>query len=233
MTPRKNRTPKRTGRHAAPKRLTQSLGVLLAAAFAAAGLGGIVATTDNPADPAPTASADVSRETSAPTTEPIEELTPEATPSVAPEDQVSLPPVVEGVPVTRVVDGDTIRVMTDGQEVQVRMIGLDTPETVHPREPVQCYGPEASAEAKRLLEDATVVLTPDPTQDQVDHYGRALAYVEVDGVDFAEHMIREGFAREYTYKFAYQRADTYREAEDQAQAEGRGLWSADTCDGQV
>lgn len=137
-------------------------------------------------------------------------------------------PVGAAATVQRVVDGDTADVQfTGGQAHRLRIIGIDTPETVDPSQPVQCYGPEASARARELLTGQTIALTADPTQDAVDRYGRVLVYVALpDGRDFGEVMVREGFAREYTYRTAYQRQATYRAAEAEARAAGRGLWGA-------
>ena len=66
--------------------------------------------------------------------------------------------------VTKVVDGDTIRVDDNGQTLKIRMIGLDTPETVDPRKPVQCFGLEASAQAKTILGGQSVYLETDPSR---------------------------------------------------------------------
>ena len=75
----------------------------------------------------------------------------------------------------RVIDGDTIEVSIDGSEEDVRYIGVDTPETVKPGAPVQCYGPQASAANHRLVEGRTVRLVFD--RERRDAYGRLLAYV--------------------------------------------------------
>ena len=77
--------------------------------------------------------------------------------------------------VVRVIDGDTIEVSIGGQEEDVRYIGVDTPETVKPGTPVQCYGPQASAENHRLVDGRTVRLVFD--RERRDVYGRLLAYV--------------------------------------------------------
>ena len=91
------------------------------------------------------------------------------------------PTMPQGVPgpftVTKVVDGETIWVDNNGQRQKIRMIGLDTPESVDPRKPVQCFCIEASAQAKIIVGGQSVYLETDPSQDTVDKDGRTLAYV--------------------------------------------------------
>jgi micrococcal nuclease len=90
----------------------------------------------------------------------------------------AMPQGVQGpYTVLRVVDGDTIHVSVDGKKLKIRMIGLDTPEVVDPRKPVQCFGREASAQAKTILGGQQVYLETDPSQDSIDKYGRTLVYV--------------------------------------------------------
>ena len=135
--------------------------------------------------------------------------------------------------VHRVVDGDTVHVMLDGRRVTLRLIGMDTPETVAPNRPVDCFGREASDRAKTLLEGQTVLLETDPSQDELDRYGRMLAYVWFqDGRMFNMQMIAEGYAHEYTYRTAYRYQSQFRAAQREAQQGNRGLWSPDTCAGQ-
>ena len=106
--------------------------------------------------------------------------------------------------VLKVVDGDTIHVSANGQKLKIRMIGLDTPETVDPRKPVQCFGREASARAKTILGGQQVYLETDPSQDTIDKYGRTLAYVWIaSGRLFNLDMIADGYAFEYTYDLPY------------------------------
>jgi micrococcal nuclease len=128
--------------------------------------------------------------------------------------------------VSSTVDGDTLHVDCHGQAVTVRVIGLDTPETKDPRKPVQCFGPEASAEAARVLPHGHVVrLVADPTQDARDRYQRTLAYVMLaNGTDYGLHMISRGFGREYTFRAPYQRQISYKSAQSQAIRAGLGLW---------
>lgn len=182
----------------------------LTAFLAAAGLTGIAVTADDPAPRPPAASS---------------------RPSAAPESPSPSPEGKGPYEVLRVVDGDTVHVLIDGVDETLRLIGMDTPETVHPRKPVECFGPEASDEAKSMLAGQDVYVITDPTQGNSkgrDHYGRLLAYVELeDGTDFAEHMILNGFAEEYLFADPYTRHDDYAAAEDLAQEADLGLWS--TC----
>lgn len=137
--------------------------------------------------------------------------------------------------VSHVVDGDTFSVSLDtasssehsGQTATIRVLGINTPETVDPRRPVQCYGPEASAEAKRLLTGGTVSFAFSPDRELTDKYGRYLAYVYMsDGLLYNEYMIEQGFAREYTVGSAYSLQSEFRAAQAEAKKAHRGLWSA-------
>ena len=110
------------------------------------------------------------------------------------------------------------------------MIGLDTPETVDPRKPVQCFGREASAQAKTLLGGQQVYLETDPSQDTIDKYGRTLAYVwTASGRLFNLDMIADGYAHEYTYDLPYRYQAEFKAAENDARARERGLWSPGAC----
>lgn len=129
--------------------------------------------------------------------------------------------------VTRVADGDTFTAERDGDELKVRMIGVNTPESVDPRRPVECFGVEASDRLKNLLTGETVTLVEDASQGSTDKYGRALRYVENDGRDVGLRMITEGFAYEYTYRAPYERQDEYKTAQQMVEAAGEGLWSVE------
>ena len=153
-----------------------------------------------------------------------------AMPAVAPISTTAAA-VAELVQAVDVVDGDTIKVNLNGKTETIRIIGLDTPETQDPRKPVQCFGLEASNKAKEMLAGKQVRLTPDPTQDTRDKYGRLLVYVEVGGIDYGLWMIRNGYAHEYTYEVPYQRQAEYKAAYREAREKGVGFWAADTCSG--
>jgi len=133
-------------------------------------------------------------------------------------------------PVAKVVDGDTIDVMVNSEKVRVRLIGLDTPEIVDPRKPVQCFGKEASDKAKQILTGTSVRLEMDPSQDTYDKYGRLLAYAFLqDGTNFDKYMIAEGYGHEYTYNLPYKYQKEFRAAEKKARDEKKGLWADGVC----
>jgi micrococcal nuclease len=134
--------------------------------------------------------------------------------------------------VTSVVDGDTIKVNVNGTVETLRLIGMDTPETVDPRKPVQCFGNEASNKAKELLVGTKVHLEKDPTQGELDKYGRTLAYIyREDGLFYNKHMIEQGYAHEYTYKTPYKYQAEFKASQKSAQENLSGLWSPTTCNG--
>lgn len=134
--------------------------------------------------------------------------------------------------VSSVVDGDTVKVNINGTIETLRLIGMDTPETVDPRKPVQCFDKEASNKAKELLNGKKVRIEEDPTQGELDKYGRRLAYIyREDGLFFNKYMIEQGYAHEYTYNTPYKYQTEFKVAQKSAQENLRGLWSPDTCNG--
>ena len=128
--------------------------------------------------------------------------------------------------IVRDVDGDTIKVkLASGEVTSVRLIGIDTPETHKPGVKVECGGPEASANAAKLAPaGAEVVLTPDPTQDYRDKYGRLLAYASVGGHSLQLAQLRAGWAEVYVFKHDFQRVGSFRRASAVAKKHGRGVW---------
>lgn len=137
----------------------------------------------------------------------------------------------EAATIIRVIDGDTVDVEVGGRRERLRLIGLDTPESVDPRRPVECFGREASARAKALLPaGARVQLEADATQGERDRYGRLLRYIVLaDGRNFAEVMIRDGYGFEYTFRFPYRYQDAFKAAQREARANERGLWKPGAC----
>jgi micrococcal nuclease len=128
--------------------------------------------------------------------------------------------------VVRVVDGDTIVVSIDGREDRVRYIGIDTPESVKPGTPVQCYAKRASKENARLVAGREVRLVADA--EARDRYGRRLAYVyrSGDGLLVNLELARAGYARPLTIAPNVAHADEIATAARAARRAGRGLWNA-------
>lgn len=138
--------------------------------------------------------------------------------------------------VTKVVDGDTIDVRTidpttgtpgGGRPTRIRMIGFNTPESVDPRRPVQCFGKEASKHMTSLAPVGTAVRL-ERDAEQHDRYGRTLAYVyrASDGMFLNLQMVTDGYAHILSIPPNVTYADRFREAERNARASNLGLWSA-------
>jgi micrococcal nuclease len=128
------------------------------------------------------------------------------------------------VRVVRVVDGDTIVASVGGEREYVRYIGVDTPETVKPDTPVQCYGPRASAVNRRLVEGRTVRLVLD--REARDDYGRLLAYVHAGSRFVNAELVRGGYARTLAIEPNTSHAAQLHRLEARAAKAGRGLWGA-------
>jgi micrococcal nuclease len=142
------------------------------------------------------------------------------------------------VTVTRVVDGDTMKVtFENGTEDTVRLLGVDTPEvhsenspdefagvpeTDEGRECLRRYGERASSFAKETLEGETVTLQFDPDSDRRGYYGRLLGYLVLDGQNFNYRLVAEGHARVYDSSFSLK--EGFYDAEASAQSSGTGLW---------
>lgn len=133
----------------------------------------------------------------------------------------------ETAKVSRVIDGDTIKVLINSKEETVRLIGIDSPEVLDERKPVQCFGKQASDKAKEILTGKTIILELDPTQKNRDEYGRLLRYIFLDDLNFNKSMISEGYVREYTFKSSsYKYQSEFIQAEKKAKKENKGLWGS-------
>ena len=135
------------------------------------------------------------------------------------------PDNTEKVHVERVVDGDTF-VASDAhhKRLKVRLIGMDTPETVKPNTPVQPYGKEASNYSKKHLNQQDVYLEYD--KEREDRYGRTLAYVWLDQhTMFNKELVEKGLAREKYFAPNGKYRDVFKRAERQAKKEQRNIWS--------
>lgn len=128
--------------------------------------------------------------------------------------------------VVKVVDGDTIHVQVGSTREKVRYIGVDTPETKHPRKPVQCFGQKASDFNERLVGGETVRLVRDV--EERDRYGRLLAYVHRtrDGLFVNAELARLGYAQPLTIAPNVRFAERFAALAQDARHAGRGLWSA-------
>lgn len=137
-------------------------------------------------------------------------------------EPVHVPPVSEAgiAHVQRVVDGDTL-LLTGGE--RVRLIGVDTPESVKPDAPVEPLGREASDFTKRMAEGKDVRLEFD--RERVDQYGRTLAFVYVGDLFLNEELIRQGYSRAETrFPFRSDLQRRFKEVEEEAREARRGIW---------
>lgn len=134
----------------------------------------------------------------------------------------------EEVTIDRVVDGDTVKVeLPSGKTETVRLLLIDTPESIHPEKPDQPYGEEASGFAKKRLKEGQTV-TLEKGKPERDKYDRLLGYIWVDDENFNQLMIKEGYARvAYVYEPNTKYIDEFREAEEKAEQEGNNIWSID------
>ena len=133
----------------------------------------------------------------------------------------------------RAVDGDTVEVKVDGEKdnVKVRLLGVNTPESVDPRRPVECFGKEASKHTASLVDGKRVRLESDPQADEVDRYGRLLRNIILeDGTDLNAELVRNGYAYAYLdFPLNKQRKVELKRLEIEAQAAQVGLWNPLTC----
>ncbi len=146
-------------------------------------------------------------------------------PSTGPSSVVTEPSARLQATVTRVADGDTIsvRIGDSGAEEEIRMIGVDTPETVDPDEPVQCFGPEASDFTHKVLSPGTEVALEVGAEAR-DAYGRLLAYVYLGGRMVNATLVRRGLARPLTIAPNDAKAALFERLALAAAQRRRGLW---------
>ena len=135
----------------------------------------------------------------------------------APKDAIS-------AKVVRVSDGDTFVATVNGRRERIRVIGVDTPESVAPNQPVEPYGKEASDFAKHYLDGETVRLAGDA--EPRDRYGRMLAYVWLeDGTFWNALLVAEGYAQQLTIPPNVTYAGLFRRLAADARRDDRGLWA--------
>ncbi len=157
-----------------------------------------------------------------------------ATTSTTPPAAEATSTVQTNAIVIRVVDGDTLVAKLDSEpqkEYKVRLLGVNTPETVDPRRAVQCFGKQASDLSKKTLSGKRVRLEADPQADERDKYDRLLRNLILeDGTDFNASLVREGYANAYlSFPLNPVRKAELRRLETEAKAAKRGLWG-ETCE---
>ncbi|HEX2239890.1 MAG TPA: thermonuclease family protein [Actinomycetota bacterium] len=158
----------------------------------------------------------------------------------APATRHDEPAGFETAIVREVIDGDTLTVelvaVTDGpgagatqagDRYDVRLLGIDTPESVDPSSEVECFGPEAAAATDALLAGSEIVMVRD-TED-VDRYGRLLRYVYFGSEMANARLLVNGYARTLIYEPNLRHASMFEELENRARSSGRGLWAPDIC----
>jgi micrococcal nuclease len=159
----------------------------------------------------------------------------------APATLVAEPAGYEIATVTRIVDGDTIEVTVTGRQdgpgaglaevgrrYDVRLIGIDTPESVDPNSPVECFGREASRATAAFLEGRRVRLIDDV--ENSDQYDRLLRYVYVGEEMANARLVANGYAHAYTYPPNVRHSDLLVDLQRAARARGKGLWAPGACD---
>ena len=130
--------------------------------------------------------------------------------------------------VVAVIDGDTVDVRLGDETERVRLLGIDTPESVAPDRPVECFGPEASARTGELLAPGTEVAVRRDVEPR-DRYGRLLAYLwRVDDGTFVNlALVAEGFAEPLSIAPNHAHRAELAAAASRARASGTGRWG--TC----
>ncbi len=160
---------------------------------------------------------------------------PSSTPPPAPIPVAVVSSTTTNALITNVVDGDTVEVLPDGAKdsIKIRLLGVNTPETVDPRKPVECFGKEASAFAHVRLDAQRVRVESDFQADDIDKYGRYLRNIFLaDGTDFNLLLVREGYAYAYLYfPLTPARKVEIKRLEEEAKTAGRGLWAPGACQG--
>lgn len=149
--------------------------------------------------------------------------------------------------VSKVVDGDTLdikrldgeKIFNQNTEMRVRLLGINSPESVDPRKPVECFGKESSDFMKDEAFGKISAIELDDSQGTYDKYGRILAYVFVKNsgikdeniVFLNEESVKDGYSYEYTYNLPYKYSKDFKSLEKIARNNYLNLWSPNTCDG--
>ncbi|WP_153730894.1 thermonuclease family protein [Sporosarcina obsidiansis] len=129
------------------------------------------------------------------------------------------------VELVKTIDGDTIKILYEGKEQNVRYLLIDTPETNHPRLGKQPFGQEAKVRNQELLQKGQLEIEFD-IGEKYDKYGRLLAYIYIDGKSVQEQLLKEGLARvAYVYPPNTRYLDEFEQAQQQAKKAGIGIWT--------
>lgn len=164
--------------------------------------------------------------------EPTNAFAPEPTATDDPQEltPTEAPPQRMEVAVIQIVDGDTIRVRISGFTETVRLIGIDTPETKARNEPIMCFGPEATAFTREMVQRANNRVLLEKDVSETDSFGRLLRYVWLphsDGTRFLnEELVKQGYAQASTFPPDVKYADLFAEQARQAREENAGLWGS-------
>lgn len=128
------------------------------------------------------------------------------------------------------VDGDTIKVSIDSKEYTVRMLAIDTPESVHPKKEVEYYGKEASDyTCNKITKAKEIELEYDDNSDKMDKYDRLLAWVFVDGNLLQEDLVENGYAKVAYLYGDYKYTKRLQEKQEIASAKGIGIWDTEAA----
>ena len=134
--------------------------------------------------------------------------------------------------IEEVTDGDTMVIRMGDERVRVRLMGIDTPETVDKRRAAQCFGDKASAQTKKLAGQTLrfEFISPEFPAVKRDQFNRPLVYLHLpNGELYNEKLIRDGLAHEYTYKGGYKYREQLKAAEADARKNKRGMWQNEMC----
>ena len=146
---------------------------------------------------------------------------------LSPEDEADKPSNTGFIPVdlVKTIDGDTIKVIYNGKEQNLRYLLIDTPELNHKQQGKQPFAEEATKRNDELLKSGKLEIEFD-IGEREDKYGRLLAYVYIDGKSVQQKLVEEGLARvAYIYPPNTKHLDPFKEAEKKAQQAGIGIWS--------
>ena len=130
------------------------------------------------------------------------------------------------VKLSKCVDGDTAKFILKKEEIKVRFLGINTPESVHPTKNVQTFGKESSSyTCKKLTNAKQIQIEYDPKSSETDRYGRHLAWVFIDDILLQKELVSKGYAEvSYVYgKYLY--IDDLKKAEEKAKQKKVGIWS--------